>query len=65
MVITYNIKATGLGNGYNKYPLDFNFNSNFNLDKDDYSHERVIEKAHNEIKRKGFTSFNIDSIEKI
>lgn len=63
-IYTYEVLATGLGSGYNTYPMQFEFTSLYDIEEDS---DEVYNKLFNEIKRKGFkrTECKIHSIDLI
>jgi len=58
----YRVRATGLGSGYNRYPLDFEMTSNYDIETD---RESVMDRVRDEINHKGFRSYTITSVEKV
>lgn len=63
-MLYYFLQAVGYSWGFNTYPLNFHFRSNYDIDIED-QHEYVIDKAHKEIKRRGFAGFRISKLEKV
>ncbi len=49
----YKVEAVGYGYGYSKYPIEFEFTSNYDMDKGDYELEQVQEAAQKNIERRG------------
>jgi hypothetical protein len=61
----YKVKAVGYG-GFNSYPVEFTFSSNYNNEGDDYERDRITERLRSEMLKQGaFTSYKIVSVEKI
>jgi len=62
----YRVKAVGYG-GFNNYPVEFKFSSNYDNEGDDYEKDRITERIEHEMFKQGAftsTSYKIISIEK-